>query len=114
MPPLFVIPREASLRATSNCLRLSRIVGEVGVPGGAVGDHGIEDDEELALADDEGDLGEFAGGTEALVRRGDGAIPANGGEGCHREDGADGGASTPDGASATQGAAVAGDGGDAD
>ena len=86
----------------SDCLGMSS-----GLPWFAVSQDGVEDDEELAHAGDEGLLAGFAGGAELFVVGGDDGIGAAGDQGGHVEGGAHGGAAAGDGAAAAQGAAVA-------
>ena len=63
------IPFGAGQHALSSraCEQLSWFVRRRRPRRGAMGEHGIEDDEELAAAGDEGDLGRLAGGAEAGI-----------------------------------------------
>src|SRR6187200_2297605 len=88
--------------------------GSSGLPWFAVSQDGVEDDEELSHAGDQGLLAGFSGGAELVVMGGDDRVGAAGDQGGHVEGGAHGGSAAGDGAAAAHAAAVAVDRGDAD
>src|SRR3954471_13616730 len=76
-------------------------------PWGTGPEDGVEDAEEAAHAGDDGDLFGAAAGDELLVVGLEHRVPADGGEGRHVEDIADGGPAACDGPVAAHLAAVA-------
>lgn len=75
--------------------------------GGKVFEGGVEGEEEFSHDGGESEFGRFAGGAEATVKRGEDGIVPGGDQGGHVEAGADGAATTKDGAFAVGATAVA-------